>query len=214
MSTDTAFALGLLALVGPRSRPVARVHADRGDRRRHRRARRHRDRLQRGAEPGSCWSPLRASQAWVAARRLRIRRGPVCFALGLAAWVGSAELGGADRHRTRARTPCLRLPGPARNPGARDRAVSGSSASSRLRRPPRLAGVELRSATSTNERLQRLFHPWTSYVMSCRCSPSPTPASRSIQPSRACAVTRRSRSASSPATSSASPWGSSAGHGC
>src|SRR5947199_2964383 len=29
----------------------------------------------------------------------------------------------------------------------------------------RAAGVELRTATSPNERLQRLFHPWTSYVI-------------------------------------------------
>jgi protein-disulfide isomerase len=29
----------------------------------------------------------------------------------------------------------------------------------------RAAGVELRSATSFNERLQQLFHPWTSYVI-------------------------------------------------
>jgi protein-disulfide isomerase len=29
----------------------------------------------------------------------------------------------------------------------------------------RKAGVELRAATSTNERLQQLFHPWTSYVI-------------------------------------------------
>src|SRR5204863_9311543 len=29
----------------------------------------------------------------------------------------------------------------------------------------RAAGVELRSATSPNERLQHLFHPWTSYVV-------------------------------------------------
>jgi protein-disulfide isomerase len=29
----------------------------------------------------------------------------------------------------------------------------------------RLAGVELRSATPVNERLQQLFHPWTSYVI-------------------------------------------------
>jgi len=29
----------------------------------------------------------------------------------------------------------------------------------------RVAAVELRSATSPNERLQRLFHPWTSYVI-------------------------------------------------
>jgi protein-disulfide isomerase len=29
----------------------------------------------------------------------------------------------------------------------------------------RLARVELRAATSTNERLQQLFHPWTSYVI-------------------------------------------------
>src|SRR5207302_11149244 len=29
----------------------------------------------------------------------------------------------------------------------------------------RIAGLELRSATSPNERLQELFHPWTSYVI-------------------------------------------------
>jgi protein-disulfide isomerase len=29
----------------------------------------------------------------------------------------------------------------------------------------RVAGVEIRAATSTNERLQQLFHPWTSYVI-------------------------------------------------
>jgi len=29
----------------------------------------------------------------------------------------------------------------------------------------RVAGVEIRAATSSNERLQQLFHPWTSYVI-------------------------------------------------
>ena len=100
---------------------VARVHADRGDRRRHRRARRHRDRPQRGAEPGSS-----AGRRCVLRRRGRrsppsdpprprlFRPGP--RRLGCSTRIGR----GADRHRTRARTPCLRLPGPARNPGARD----------------------------------------------------------------------------------------------
>ena len=43
MSTDTAFALGMLALVGPRlPRPAARIHADRLRRRRPRRPARYR----------------------------------------------------------------------------------------------------------------------------------------------------------------------------
>ena len=48
IGTDTAFALGVLALVGPRQpAPAARVPAHPGGRRRHRRARHHRRRLHR-----------------------------------------------------------------------------------------------------------------------------------------------------------------------
>src|SRR4030095_12946245 len=45
MSTDTAFALGPLALGGPRFSPRVRVSSPRRRRRRRRRSRRHRDRL-------------------------------------------------------------------------------------------------------------------------------------------------------------------------
>ena len=55
--------------------------------------------------------------------------------------------------------------GRARRPGARDRPASGSSASSRRRSSRASARVGLASAISPNERLQQLFHPWTSYVI-------------------------------------------------
>ena len=53
MSTDTAFALGMLALVGRRFPAAARVHAHGRRRRRPRRARRDRDRLQRAGRRSS-----------------------------------------------------------------------------------------------------------------------------------------------------------------
>ena len=119
MSTDTAFALGLLALVGPRFPDrlrafmltvvivddivalavIATFYTDNLD-------------LEPLLFAVACFAAV------LVARRLPIRRGLICASLGLAAWVGLLE-----------------------------------------------SGVELRSATSTNERLQRLFHPWTSYVV-------------------------------------------------
>ena len=61
----------------------------------------------------------------VAARRLRIRRGPVCFALGLAAWVALLE-SGVEPIVIGLALGLLAYAYPApRDPGARDRAVSG-----------------------------------------------------------------------------------------
>ena len=67
----------------------------------------------------------------------------------------------------------------------------------------RSARVGLRAAVSPNARLLQLYHPWTSYV-SCRSSRSPMSASRSTGLSSRGRIPRRSRSGSSSPTSSAS----------
>jgi Na+/H+ antiporter NhaA len=166
MSTDTAFALGLLALVGPRFPDrlrafmltvvivddivalavIATVYTESLD-------------LAPLLFAVACFTAV------VVARRLRIRRGLVCGALGLAAWVGLLE-SGIEPVVIGLALGLLAYAYPA----PRETLERATERFREFREQPtaetaRLAGVELRSATSTNERLQRLFHPWTSYVV-------------------------------------------------
>jgi Na+/H+ antiporter NhaA len=166
MSTDTALALGLLALVGPRFPDrlrafmltilvvddivalvvIATVYTETLD----------------------VW-PLVAALAFfgavLVARSLRVRAGLVYALLGAAAWVGLLKsgvepvvIGVAMGLLTYA------YPAPWSN---LERATERFR---EFREQPtaelaRVAGLELRSATSANERLQHLFHPWTSYLI-------------------------------------------------
>jgi Na+/H+ antiporter NhaA/protein-disulfide isomerase len=166
MSTDTAFALGLLALVGPRYPDRLRAflltmvvvddivalaviaivytHDFRG-------------------------LPLLVAAlpfaAMLVVHRLGVEIGLLYAVLGAVAWVGVLKsgvdplvVGLVMGLLTYARTaPRATLEG-------------ATERFRQFREQPtaelaRSASIELRSATSTNERLQYLFHPWTSYVI-------------------------------------------------
>jgi Na+/H+ antiporter NhaA len=166
MSTDTAFALGLLALVGPRFPDrlrafmltvvvvddiaavvvIATVYTEH---------------LRIG--------PLLAAAAFfggiVIARHFRVRAGLAFATLGSAAWVALLKsgiepvvIGLAMGLLTYA------------YPSPRSDLERVTQRFREFREQPtaetaRLAGAEIRSATSANERLQQLFHPWTSYAI-------------------------------------------------
>jgi Na+/H+ antiporter NhaA len=166
MSTDTAFALGLLALVGPRFPDrlrafmltvvvvddiaavvvIATVYT------KHLRI-----------------GPLLAAAAFfggiVIARHFRVRAGLAFATLGSAAWVALLKsgiepvvIGLAMGLLTYA------------YPSPRSDLERVTQRFREFREQPtaetaRLAGAEIRSATSANERLQQLFHPWTSYAI-------------------------------------------------
>ncbi len=166
MSTDTAFALGLLALVGPRFPDrlraflltvvvvddivalvvIATVYTD----------------TLRVA-------PLLAAVAFVGAvlvlRSALVRSGLVYFVLGTAAWVGLLK-SGVEPVVVGLVMGLLVYAYPA----PRSSLERATERFREFREQPtadlaRAAGVELRSATSPNERLQHLYHPWTSYVI-------------------------------------------------
>ena len=167
MSTDTAFALGVLALVAPRRDAPARSPADaRGDRR-PRGAAGDRDRLHGGG------------------RRRRARRGgrPVracCWRCATRRWPGvrrpprSWGWAFGSRCTSRASTRC--------SPGWRSGSPSAPTRPARtdlervteltrsFREQPtpelaRSAQLGVTSAISANERLQYRLHPWTSFVI-------------------------------------------------
>jgi Na+/H+ antiporter NhaA len=164
MSTDTAFALGLLALVGPRfpdrlrafMLTVAVV-----------------DDIVAVIVIATVYTeelhvvPLLVAAALfggvVLLRGLRV--GAICAALGVGAWIALLESGvepvviglamglvvyaySAERSSLERVTERFRE--------FREQPTAELA---------RAARVELRSATPTNERLQQLFHPWTSYVI-------------------------------------------------
>jgi len=166
MSTDTAFALGLLALVGPRFPDrlrafmltvvvvddivalvvIATVYTE-----------------------TLSLVPLLAAigllGAVFLARGLRVRPGLVYVVLGTAAWVGLLK-SGVEPVVIGLVMGLLVYAFPA----PRSSLERATERFREFREQPtaelaRLAGVELRSATSVNERLQHLFHPWTSYVI-------------------------------------------------
>lgn len=166
MSTDTAFALGLLALVGPRfpdrlrafMLTVAVV-----------------DDILALVVIATVYTeavevvPLLAAFAFfgvvVLFKSLGIRRGPVYFVLGCAAWVGLLK-SGVEPIVIGVAMGLLAYAFPA----SRSSLERAAERFREFREQPtaqlaRRAGLELRAATPVNERLQHLFHPWTSYVI-------------------------------------------------
>src|SRR3954447_12252098 len=166
MSTDTAFALGALALVGPRFSDrlrafmlmvaviddllalvvIAVVYTDAID-----------------------LVPLLVAVGVfaliVGASRMRIRGGVVYLILGVAAWVGLFE-SGVDPIIIGLAMGLLTWAAPAE----RGDLEEASDLFRRFREQPtpelaRSARLGLPSAVSPNERLQYLYHPWTSYVI-------------------------------------------------
>ena len=166
MSTDTAFALGLLALVGPRFPDrlrafmltvvvvddivalvvIATVYTETLD-----------------------VVPLVAAVglfgAVLVSRELGIRVGLFYLALGAAIWVALLE-SGIEPVVVGLAMGLLAYASPA----PRSNLERATERFREFREQPtaqlaRVAGVELRSATPVNERLQQLFHPWTSYVI-------------------------------------------------
>ncbi len=166
MSTDTAFALGLLALVGPRFPDrlrafmltvvvvddilalvvIATVYTE-------------------SLRVVPLLAAVACFAAVLVARSLRARGGLVCVVLGSAAWLGLLKSGVEPVVIGLAMgVLAYAFPPPRSN---LERATERFR---EFREQPtaelaRAAGVELRSATSVNERLQQVFHPWTSYVV-------------------------------------------------
>jgi Na+/H+ antiporter NhaA len=166
MSTDTAFALGLLALVGPRFP----------------------DRLRAFmltvvivddivalvviatfyTESLDFWPLLLAVVLYVAvifARHLPIRAGVTCLILGVAAWFALLE-SGVEPVVIGIAMGFLAYAFPA----PRSNLERATERFREFREQPtaelaRAARVELRETTSPNERLQQTFHPWTSYLI-------------------------------------------------
>jgi Na+/H+ antiporter NhaA len=166
MSTDTAFALGLLALTGSRFPDRVRVFLL---------AVSVVDDLASLVVIGTAYSqairivPLAAGAGILAVsvilRRLRIRYGLAYAALGIAAWfallksgidpvVTGLVMGLVTYASTPARTDLERASDLFRS--FREQPTSELA---------RSAGVGLAAALSPNERLQQLYHPWTSYVI-------------------------------------------------
>jgi Na+/H+ antiporter NhaA len=166
MSTDTAFALGLLALVGPRFPDrlrafmltvvvvddiialvvIATVYTETLD-------------LLPLLFALACFGGV------LVARRIRVLPGLICLAFAVGAWVGLLESGVEPIVLGLA----LGLLAYA-FPSPRSSLERATERFREFREQPtaelaRLAGLELRSATSTNDRLQQLFHPWTSYAV-------------------------------------------------
>jgi Na+/H+ antiporter NhaA len=166
MSTDTAFALGLLALVGPRFPDrlrafmltvvvvddivalvvIATVYTE-----------------TLGVVP--LLVAIGLFGAVLVARSLGVRLGLAYAVLGAAAWVSLLK-SGVEPIVIGLAMGLLAYAFPA----PRSNLERATERFREFREQPtaelaRLAGVELRSATSFNERLQHLFHPWTSYVI-------------------------------------------------
>jgi Na+/H+ antiporter NhaA len=166
MSTDTAFALGLLALVGPRFPDrlraflltiavvddivslivIATVYSD-----------------------TLHVVPLLVAAGFVGAvlvlRTIPVRVGLVYFVLGAGAWVGLLK-SGVEPVVIGVVMGLLVYA----NPAPRSNLERATRRFREFREQPtadlaRAAGIELRSATSPNERLQQLYHPWTSYAV-------------------------------------------------
>jgi Na+/H+ antiporter NhaA len=166
MSTDTAFALGLLALVGPRFPDRLRafmltvVVVD--------------DIIALVVIATVYTESLRVAPLLVAialfggvlvARRFRSRPGLICAALGIGAWVGLLK-SGVEPVVIGLAMGLLAYAYPA----PRTSLERATERFREFREQPtaelaKAAGAELRSATSSNERLQHMFHPWTSYVI-------------------------------------------------
>ncbi|MFJ9539766.1 Na+/H+ antiporter NhaA [Streptomyces sp. NPDC101225] len=166
MSTDTAFALGMLATFGARMPAGLRVFiltiavVD--------------DLLALAVIASAYSSDVRAAPllsavglfgAVLLARALGVRRGAVYALLALAAWVALAR-SGVDPVIIGLAMGLLTYAGPASR-GDLER-TSGLFRLFREQPTPEAARVVregLASALSPNERMQRLFHPWASYVV-------------------------------------------------
>jgi Na+/H+ antiporter NhaA len=166
MSTDTAFALGLLALVGPRFPDRLRAFmltisvVD--------------DLVALVVIATVYTETLRVVPLFIAlaffggvlvARSARFKPGLSCTVLGAGAWVALLESGVEPVVIGLAMGLLVYA-----YPPPRSSLESASERFREFREQPtaelaRLARVELKSATSVNERLQQLFHPWTSYVI-------------------------------------------------
>ncbi len=166
MSTDTAFALGVLALVGPRFPQrlrsflltaavaddltalviIATVYSDH-------------------VHVAALLAALGFFAAVLVARRAGIGYGPVYAALGIGVWVALYESGVEPVVAGLAMGLAASAYAPARSDLERATdlfRLFREQPTPELARSAR-AGVE--SAFSPNERLQRIFHPWTSYVI-------------------------------------------------
>jgi Na+/H+ antiporter NhaA len=166
MSTETAFALGLLALFGRRVPDrlrawiltvvvvddilallvIATVYTDSVD-------------LSALAVAGALFAAV------VTGKRLGVRYGPLYFALGVAIWVALLE-SGIEPVIVGLAMGLLAYAYPA---GRSDiaRAVEHFRAFREQPTPEleRSARLGLRAAVSPNERLEQMYHPWTSYVI-------------------------------------------------
>jgi Na+/H+ antiporter NhaA len=166
MSTDTAFALGLLALVGPRFPDRLRAF------------------LLTVAVVDDLVAllvivvfysssidvtPLAVAAAFYAAafllHRLRVRVGFVYLLLGTGAWVALLK-GGVEPIVVGLALGVL----PYAYPPKRSALERATERFREFREQPtaglaQTAAAELRAATPPNERLQQLYHPWTSYVV-------------------------------------------------
>jgi Na+/H+ antiporter NhaA len=166
MSTDTAFALGLLALVGPRFPDrlrafmltvvvvddifallvIATVYT----------------------EHVSVWALFTAVGlfgAVLVVRALRVRVGLVYFALGAAIWVALLE-SGVEPVVVGLGMGLLVYAYPV----GRSELERATERFREFREQPtqqlaRSVGIGLRAAVSPNERLQQLYHPWSSYLI-------------------------------------------------
>ena len=166
MSTDTAFALGMLALVGPRFPDRLRafmltvVVVD--------------DIVALVVIATVYSGSLRLTPLFVALalyavvlvlHRARLRIAPVFLALGVGAWVGLLK--------ARVEPVVIGLAMgvlPYAYPASRTTLERATERFREFREQPtaqlaRSATAQLRAATSANERWQQLFHPWTSYVI-------------------------------------------------
>ncbi|HEX7310831.1 MAG TPA: Na+/H+ antiporter NhaA [Gaiellaceae bacterium] len=166
MSTDTAFALGMLALVGPRFPDrlrawmltvvvvddilalvvIATVYTEE-------------------VKLSALLVALGLFAALAVARFLRVSRGFVCAALGTAIWVALLK-SGVEPVIAGLAIGMLTYAYPA----GRSDLEQATERFRLFREQPtpelaRLASQGVRSAVSPNERLQQLFHPWTSYVI-------------------------------------------------
>jgi Na+/H+ antiporter NhaA len=166
MSTDTAFALGLLALVGPRFPDRLRafiltvlVVDD----------------IVALVVIATVYTktlhvvPLLVAVAFLGgvlvSRSLGVRAGFACAVLGVAAWVSLLKSGVEPVVIGLAMGLLVYA-----YPTPRSSLERATERFREFREQPtaelaRVAGIELKSATSFNERLQQLFHPWTSYVI-------------------------------------------------
>jgi Na+/H+ antiporter NhaA len=166
MSTDTAFALGLLALVGPRFPDrlrafmltvvvvddivalvvIATVYTE-------------------TLHPLPLLAALLFFAASLVLRSFRVRIGLAYVALGAAAWVGLLESGVEPIVIGLAMGLLVYA-----YPAQRSSLERATERFREFREQPtvelaRSASAQLRAVTSFNERLQHLIHPWTSYVI-------------------------------------------------